>query len=75
MGLQADGKATPANPHAGNVLGLYLHGLFENPAVLQALFGQSGPDLDAVFDRMADGIETCFGQASLLALLQPSATG
>jgi adenosylcobyric acid synthase len=28
---------------AGNVLGCYLHGLFEDPAVLQALFGAASP--------------------------------
>jgi adenosylcobyric acid synthase len=28
---------------AGNVLGCYLHGLFEDPAVLQALFGARCP--------------------------------
>ena len=28
---------------AGNVMGLYLHGLFEDPAALQALFGAHWP--------------------------------
>jgi adenosylcobyric acid synthase len=41
----------------GNVLGVYLHGLFEDAAVLQALFGREGiapvPTLDAVFDGLA----------------------
>ena len=41
------------NP-AGNVLGLYLHGMFEDPAVLQALFGATTPTLDVVFDGLAD---------------------
>ena len=66
-----NGAATASNPHTGNVLGLYLHGLFENPAVLQALFGHSGHDLETTFTRMADRIETCFGAPALLALLQP----
>ena len=39
---------------AGNVLGVYLHGLFEDEAVLRALFGASVPTLDAVFDGLAD---------------------
>jgi adenosylcobyric acid synthase len=43
---------------AGNVLGLYLHGLFEDPAAMQALFGArlAGPvpTLDSVFDGLAD---------------------
>ena len=45
---------------AGNVLGVYLHGLFEHPAVLQALFGATVPTLDAVFDGLADYIEQHF---------------
>jgi adenosylcobyric acid synthase len=62
---------------AGNVLGIYLHGLFEDPAALQALFGQhlAGPvpTLDAVFDRLADFIETHFEAGVLDALLtQPA---
>ncbi len=65
-----NGAATPGNPHAGNVLGLYLHGLFENPAVLQALFGQRGHDLEATFNRMADYVEACFGADTLRGLLR-----
>ncbi|EYC51535.1 cobalamin biosynthesis protein CobQ [Hylemonella gracilis str. Niagara R] len=45
---------------AGNVLGVYLHGLFEDAAVLQALFGARVPTLDSVFERMADFIEQHF---------------
>ena len=45
------------NAH-GNVLGVYLHGLFEDTTVLQALFGRGGashvPTLDSVFDGLAD---------------------
>ena len=41
----------------GNVLGVYLHGLFEDPRVLRALFAVDAPSLDAVFDRMADFID------------------
>jgi adenosylcobyric acid synthase len=59
---------------AGNVLGIYLHGLFEDPAALQALFGArlNGPvpTLDTVFERMADFIETHFEPGTLQALLQ-----
>ncbi|BCO27083.1 cobyric acid synthase [Rhodoferax lithotrophicus] len=40
----------------GNVLGLYLHGLLEDPAALKALFGVNSPTLDAVFDGLADYI-------------------
>ena len=45
---------------AGNVLGVYLHGMFEDPAVLQALFGASTPTLDSVFDGLADYIAQHF---------------
>ena len=40
------------NP-GGNVLGCYLHGLFEDAGVLQALFGAGAPTLDDVFDGLA----------------------
>ena len=47
------------NPQ-GNVLGVYLHGLFEDPAVLAALFGAGAPSLDRVFDGLADFIDGHF---------------
>jgi adenosylcobyric acid synthase len=58
---------------AGNVLGIYLHGLFEDPAALQALFGAQlngpVPTLETVFERMADFVETHFDLGALDALL------
>ncbi|APW37708.1 cobyric acid synthase CobQ [Rhodoferax koreense] len=54
---------------AGNVLGLYLHGLFEDPAALQALFGRQVPTLDAVFDGLADYVERHFAPGVLQALI------
>ncbi|GHD01193.1 cobyric acid synthase [Pseudorhodoferax aquiterrae] len=41
----------------GGVLGLYLHGLFEDPGVLRALFGAAGKTLDQVFDGLADFLD------------------
>ena len=49
----------------GNVLGLYLHGLFEDAAVLRALFGAEAPTLEQVFDRMADGVGRWFAPGAL----------
>ncbi|OQC07428.1 MAG: Cobyric acid synthase [Alphaproteobacteria bacterium ADurb.Bin100] len=57
---------------AGNVLGLYLHGLFEDPSVLQALFGASVPTLDNVFDGLADFVEQHFAPGALEALVAES---
>jgi adenosylcobyric acid synthase len=57
----------------GNVMGLYLHGLFEDPAALQALFGNTlagpVPTLDTVFDGLADFVETHFEAGVLQSLL------
>jgi len=53
------------------VLGLYLHGLFEDEAVLHALFGAAAPSLDAVFDGLADFIATHFQAGVLDALIAP----
>lgn len=44
----------------GSVLGLYLHGLLESPAVVHALFTRRLPSRDAVFDRLADTIAVSF---------------
>ena len=56
---------------AGNVLGLYLHGLFEDAAVLRALFGADAPSLDAVFDALAADVERAFKPGALAALVAP----
>ena len=53
----------------GNVLGVYLHGLFEDARVLQALFGTQVPTLDSVFDGLADAIGRHFQPGTLAALL------
>ena len=49
----------------GQVLGVYLHGLFEDAAVLQALFGARVPTLDSVFEGLADCIAREFPRALL----------
>jgi adenosylcobyric acid synthase len=53
----------------GNVLGLYLHGLFEDAAVLHALFGAAAPTLDSTFDGLADFIDTHFDAGVLSGLI------
>ncbi len=55
---------------AGNVLGLYLHGLFEDPAVLHALFGVAARTLDSVFDGLADHIDLHFEAGVLRSLIE-----
>ena len=50
---------------AGNVLGLYLHGMFEDGKVLQALFGADTLTLETVFERMALGVGEWFDPAAL----------
>ena len=65
---QTDSTQSAASPHeiasglawqnaAGNVLGIYLHGLFEEPRVLKALFGASTQTLEEVFDRLAKHLD------------------
>jgi adenosylcobyric acid synthase len=58
---------------AGNVLGLYLHGMLEDSAVLQALFARessvSVPTLDSVFDGLADFVQQHFAAGFLHRLL------
>ena len=55
---------------AGNVLGLYLHGMFEDPRVLAALFGAATPTLDSVFDGLADFIEKHMAPGVLQSLIR-----
>ena len=55
----------------GLVLGTYLHGLLETPAVLQALFGAQVPTLESVLDGLADYIERHFAPGTLPGLIGP----
>ncbi len=59
-----------AHGTGSNVLGIYLHGLFEDAGVLKALFGAVAPSLDAVFDGLADFAERHFDKGVLADLLQ-----
>ncbi len=55
---------------AGNVLGVYVHGLFEDSRVLAALFGAQAPSLNSVFDGLADFVHTHMGPGVLHRLVQ-----
>jgi adenosylcobyric acid synthase len=58
----------------GNVLGLYLHGLFENEVVMHALFGAECPTLDSVFEGLADYVNAHFDTGFLDQLAGPLAS-
>lgn len=66
--FDADGHAL--GWQQGAVLGIYLHGLFEDAAAMRALFGRSAPDLDATFDGLADFVGQHLGEPALMALLR-----
>ena len=53
----------------GAVLGLYAHGLFEQTAVLRALFGTGAPTLSQACDTLADLVEEHLDAALLRRLL------
>jgi adenosylcobyric acid synthase len=53
----------------GNVLGIYVHGLFENAAVLRALFGAHNQSLDSVFDGLAHYLDQHFAPGFLQTLV------
>lgn len=69
----ADGE--PLGWQQGSVLGLYVHGLFESPEVLKALFGAHTRTLDAVFDALADTLEAHMAPGVLDRLIDPRPTG
>jgi adenosylcobyric acid synthase len=58
---------------SGPILAVYLHGLFENPAFTSAVLGvESGPDLGAVLDQLADLVEPHLDIEAILALVAPA---
>ena len=58
----------------GNVLGVYVHGLFEDAAAVQALFGagraQPVPTLDSVFEGLAGYVQAHFEPGVLDTLIR-----
>ncbi len=52
----------------GPVLGIYLHGLFEQPEIVSAFFGrQPARSLEQAFDELADAVEANLDIGALLA--------
>ncbi len=51
----------------GPVLGIYLHGLFEQPELVSAFFGREPPrSLEQAFDELADAVEANLDIAAIL---------
>jgi adenosylcobyric acid synthase len=65
-----DAEGQPIGWQAGSVLGIAAHGLFENTAVMRALFGHQARTLDDSFEGLADLIDDALGAATLRALMQ-----
>jgi adenosylcobyric acid synthase len=65
-----DPQGTPLGWQCGSVLGVYVHGLFEDPHWMQALGWPGGRSLDAVFDALADVVDAHFEPGVLMGLLQ-----
>ena len=58
LGVLQDARGQTIGWQRGPVLGVYAHGLFESPAVLQALFGATVPTLQDAFETLADLAES-----------------
>ncbi len=54
----------------GHVLGIYLHGLFEDPHAMQALFGGRVQVLDQVFDALGATVAAEFSTQTLLGWVE-----
>jgi adenosylcobyric acid synthase len=56
----------------GNVLGVYVHGLFESPALLRAMWGATAPALEDSFDLLADLVDKHLDRTLIGRLLSPT---
>jgi adenosylcobyric acid synthase len=56
----------------GSLLGVYVHGLFENPRLVRRLFAAGAPGWDETFERLARHVDGGFGRDVLMQLLDPS---
>jgi adenosylcobyric acid synthase len=67
-----DGQGEAIGWQHGNVLGVYAHGLFESPALLRAMWGETAPALEQSFDLLADLVDRHLDRGLLDRLLSPS---
>ena len=65
----ADDPSRALGWQRGAVLGLYAHGVFEDPAVIRALFGVAVPTVGESFERLADVVEARFAPSFLRSLV------
>jgi adenosylcobyric acid synthase len=54
----------------GQTLAIYLHGMFESPLVMRALFGRQTPTLDDTLNGLADFIDAHFAPGALMSLVK-----
>jgi adenosylcobyric acid synthase len=55
------------------VLGLYVHGLFEDARVVSALLGESVPGLDGALEKLAQSVQKSFDSGLLMSWVAPEA--
>jgi adenosylcobyric acid synthase len=74
-GLESTPRLRPILPdhlgwQCGEILALYVHGLFESERVMKALFGRDTPSLDDTLDGLAEFADRHFQPGALMSLLQ-----